>query len=89
MTGVQLDGRGSPVPLDAAAERRGVGEDQRLAFPAEPEVGIELAAVEIVPEFPHHLPRIAERTEEGDLRHPVSLALHPVEHAADAFQLRG
>ena len=89
MTGGQLDRRGSSVSLDAAAERGGVGEDQRLAFPAEPEVGIEIAAVEIVPELPHHFPRIAERTEEGDLRHPVPLALHPVEDAAERLPALG
>ena len=66
-----------------AAERGWVGEDQRLAFPAEPEVGIEIAAVEVVPEFPHDLARIAEGAEEGDLRHPVPLALDPVEDAAE------
>ncbi len=81
VAGDQLDGRGPPVSLDAAAERRGVGEDQGLAFPAEPEVGVEVAAVEIVPKFPHDFRRIAERAEEGDLRHPVSVSLDAVEDA--------
>ena len=58
---------------------------KRLAFPAEPEVGIEIAAVEVVPEFPHHFGRIAERAEKGDLRHPVPLALDPVEDAAEGL----
>ena len=62
---------------------------KRFAFPAKPEVGIEIAAVEVVPEFPDHFPRIAERTEEGDLRYPVPLALHPVEDAAEGLPALG
>src|SRR5207249_1530568 len=83
MTRRQVDRRGSLALLDARAERAGVGEDQRLALPAEPEILIEIAAVEVLPELPHHFPRFPERAEKGDLRHPVPLALHPVKHAAE------
>ena len=57
-----------------------VGEDQRLVVPAEPEVGVEIFGIELVVEFADDFVRIAERTEEGDLRDAPSGAAGFVEY---------
>jgi len=47
---------------------RGVGENQRLALPLEPEFRVDAGPVQVAVQFAHHIGRVAKGAQERDLR---------------------
>lgn len=52
---------------------------QRLAFPAEPQIGIQPPAVDLIPELLHRI----LAGQAGDLRRGLALGTHLAEHFGD------
>ena len=51
----------------------GIGENERFAFPTEPELRVEARLIQVAVEFIDHFGRIPERAEESDLRWAAAL----------------